>query len=93
MQYHILGKTVEIFSMQKPVGTKGNIFEFHGNKALEDIGLTEKFYFQAPDKFSLGPAGEPIDQKPARKGIYKELLGIYLLKSIQYGKLVAQGTL
>jgi hypothetical protein len=93
MQYHILGKTVEIFSMQKPLGTKGNIFEFHGSKALEEIGLREKFYFQAPDRFSLVAPEDIKDQKPGRKGIYKELLGIYLLKSIQYGKLVAQGTL
>jgi hypothetical protein len=93
MRYHILCKTVEIFSMKKPEGTKGNIFEFHGSKALEEIGLREKFYFQAPDKFSLSPAGEQNDSKPAKKGIYKELLGIYLQKSIQFGELVAQGAI
>ncbi|HTQ28461.1 MAG TPA: hypothetical protein VMI35_10045 [Puia sp.] len=93
MQYHILNKTIEIFSMKKPEGARGNLFEFHGNKALEEIGLREKFYFKAPDQFSLNPTEEIDPAKAGRKGIYKELLGIYLLKSIQYGELVAQGSL
>ena len=91
MQYHILGKTIEIFAMQKPEGLPGSIFEFRGNKALESIGLKERFYFQAPDKFSLDPAQGEEDKHP-KKGIYQLLLSLCLRASISNGQLVQQGS-
>jgi hypothetical protein len=93
MLYHILGKTVQIFAMQQPEGVPGSVFEFRGDKSLEQIGLKEKFYFQAPDKFYLDPQILPQDEKMPRKGVYQLLLSLYLQKSILHGELVHQWTL
>jgi hypothetical protein len=90
MQYHILGKTVEIYAMQKPEGLPGSVFEFHGDKTLEEIGLKETFYFQAPDSFFLDSSASPKNQKITKKGVYQLLLSLYLQKSISQGQLVPQ---
>ena len=92
MQYHILGKTVEIYAMQQSSHLSKGVFEFQGNKALEEIGLREKFYFKAPDRFSLDPS-LASEGKASQKGVYQRLLGLYLQKSIHYGQLVHQWTL
>jgi hypothetical protein len=92
MQYDILGKTVEIFAMQRPKGLPGTLFEFQGDKSLEQIGLKEKFYFQAPDNFYLEPSTLPQGKTIQKKGIYQLLLSLYLQKSIRCGELVHQGT-
>ncbi len=90
MQYHILGKTVEIYAMQKPEGLPGSVFEFRGDKTLEDIGLKETFYFQAPDSFYVDTAPWPKQHQSTKRGVYQLLLSLYLQKSISQGQLVPQ---
>jgi hypothetical protein len=75
--------------MQRPFAKSG-LFEFHGSKTLEDIGLSEKFFFEAPDKFSLDPRESKTGRVQTVKGIYQQLLALYLKKSIQMGELVSQ---
>jgi hypothetical protein len=89
MQYHILSKTVEIFSMQQPKAKNG-LFEFSGSKSLEEIGLSERFLFEAPDHFALYSSDNKREQIPPKKGVYQTLLALYLKKSIQAGCLISQ---
>lgn len=91
MVYHVGGKKIEISSIKRPWGNHLGIFEVKGNKALESIGLKEKFYFQTPNKFAFDLPENiclPIENESAN--VHQELLSWHLQKSIDYGMLVSQ---
>src|ERR1700676_4225548 len=91
MVYHVGGKKIEISSIKRPLGNHLGVFEVEGNKALESIGLKEKFYFQTPNKFAFEfpeSISLPIENESAN--VHQELLSWHLQKSIDYGMLVNQ---
>ena len=90
MIYHVLGKEIEIYSFEKPIGGWGSNFEVTGNKALNEIGLNEKFWFRAPYYFSNVAPIENVTNENDPKNDYQCVLAIFLHKSIVHGELTDQ---
>lgn len=89
--YHIFGKEYVIHTMGNPEGGHGSIFEVNGSESLQEIGLAKKFYFQAPDKFSLGlPSNAWSIIYGEANNHEQQILSIFLLRSIEQRRLVEQ---
>jgi hypothetical protein len=89
--YQIFGKEHIINVMGKPEGSHGSIFEIHGSESLKEIGLDKRFYFQAPDKFSLELPNNDWALIYTHAATYEQqILSLFLHRSIYHRKLVDQ---
>ncbi|RFM25714.1 hypothetical protein DXN05_23680 [Deminuibacter soli] len=84
-----MGVDIVLKSIALPVAGNNSVYEFTGSSSLREIGLAEKFYFQAPDKFAvmLSSFGFHTSLKPTQQP-HQRALAAYLCRSIELGRLV-----
>lgn len=88
MLYQILGFEIEIYSMQKPMGNYGSVFEFNGSENLREIGLETTFWFRSNYGFSNTlPVSYEQDEICEPQNKFQQVLAIFLEKSIRNGQL------
>jgi len=90
MNYSLFGISVQIDDFKKPQGY-GSMFEDNGTESLKSIGLENKFYFQAPNKFSLElPTNDGAQIYIEAANDEQQLLAIFLMIAIRKGELMDQ---
>jgi hypothetical protein len=91
MDYMVLGKFITIDSMQKPNGNFGSVFEFTGDNSLEEIGLSQKFWFRCNYGFSnVLPISDNQTEIVAPQNDYQRILSVFLEKCIRNSRLTGQ---
>jgi hypothetical protein len=91
MDYHVLGKEISIYTMEKPKGGFGSVFEFTGSDSLNEIGLNQKFWFKYNHGFSNAlPISENQTELVYPKDDYQRVLAIFLEKCIRNQRLTNQ---
>ena len=91
MKYQVLGKSIFIYSIEKPKGGFGSVFEFTGDDSLTEIGLSQKFWFRCNYGFSNElPVSEHQREIVAPQNDYQRVLSIFLEKCIRNRRLTGQ---
>ena len=91
MIYTILKKKFEIYSIQKPPGNHGSVFEVRGSESLRGIGLENFFWFKCQHGFSnILPESNLQYEICKPENDYQGVLLLLLEKCIRNGKLVEQ---
>jgi hypothetical protein len=91
MIYTILKKKFEIYSIQKPPGNHGSVFEVRGSENFQEIGLTKIFWFKSQHGFSTILPESNLQYEICKpQNDYQGVLLLLLEKCIRNGKLVEQ---
>ena len=91
MIYTILEKKFEIYSIQKPPGYHGSVFEVSGSESLREIGLEIIFWFKSQHGFSNDLPESNLQYEICKpENEYQGVLLLLLEKCIRNGKLVNQ---
>jgi hypothetical protein len=89
MIYTILKTKFEIYSIQKPPGNHGSVFEVRGSESLKEIGLEKIFWFKCQHGFSNILPESNVQYEISKPGNeYQGVLQLLLEKCIRNGKLV-----
>jgi len=91
MIYTILEKKFAIYSIQKPPGNHGSVFEVRGSESLQEIGLKKIFWFKSQNGFSNVLPESNIQYEICKpNNQYQGVLQLLLGECIRNGKLVDQ---
>jgi hypothetical protein len=91
MIYTILEKKFEIYSIQKPPGYHGSVFEVSGSESLREIGLEIIFWFKSQHGFSNDLPESNLQYEICKPGNENQgVLQLLLEECIRNGKLDEQ---